>query len=130
MIFLNNITVLPAFQKSIPYHQLIVRERDIPKTAFITRYGHYDFLIISFGLRNELATFMVLMYKVFKPYLDLFVIIFIDDILINSRNEQDHASHLRIVLQTLRDKELYAKFSKCDIWLKYVAFLGHIVLVK
>ncbi|KAH0738661.1 hypothetical protein KY290_037366 [Solanum tuberosum] len=109
------------------YHQLRVRERDIPKTAFRTRYGHYEFLVMSFGLTNAPAAFMDLMNRVFKPYLDMFVIIFIDGILIYSRNEEDHANHLRIVLQTLKDKELYAKFSKCEFWLKSVAFLGHIV---
>ncbi|KAH0711565.1 hypothetical protein KY289_007524 [Solanum tuberosum] len=109
------------------YHQLRVRECDIPKTAFRTRYGHFEFLVMSFGLTNAPAAFMDLMNRVFKPYLVIFVIVFIDDILIYSRNEEDHASHLRIVLQTLKDKELYAKFSKCEFWLKSVAFQGHIV---
>ncbi|KAH0764840.1 hypothetical protein KY285_000711 [Solanum tuberosum] len=109
------------------YHQLRVRESDIPKIAFRTRCGHYEFLVMSFGLTNALAAFMNLMNRVFKPYLDMFVIIFIDDILIYSRNEKDHASHLRVVLQTHKDKELYAKFSKCEFWLESVVFLGHIV---
>ncbi|KAH0646574.1 hypothetical protein KY284_034458 [Solanum tuberosum] len=109
------------------YHQLRVRECDIPKTAFRTCYGHCDILVMSFGLTNVLVAFMDLMNRVFKPYLDMFVIVFIDDILIYSRNEEDHANHLRIVLQTLKDRELYAKFSKCEFWLKSVAFLGHIV---
>ncbi|WMV55019.1 hypothetical protein MTR67_048404 [Solanum verrucosum] len=109
------------------YHQLRVRECHIPKTAFRTRYGHYEFLVMSFGLTNVPATFMDLTNRVFKPYLDMFVIVFIDDILIYSRNEEDHASHLGIVLQTLKYRELYAKFSKCDFWLESVAFLGHIV---
>ncbi|KAH0669267.1 hypothetical protein KY285_023426 [Solanum tuberosum] len=100
------------------YHQLKVREYDIPKTTFRTRYGHYEFLVMSFGLTNAPATFMDIMNIVFKPYLDMFVIIFIDHILIYSRSEEDHASHLRIVLQTLKDKELYAKFSKCEFWLE------------
>ncbi|KAH0705906.1 hypothetical protein KY285_010431 [Solanum tuberosum] len=112
------------------YHQLKVRECDITKTSFRTRYGHYEFLVMSFGLTNAPTTFMDLMNRVFKPYLDMFVIIFIDGILIYSKNEEDHASHLRIVLQTLKDKELYAKFYKCEFWLEYVAFLGHIVSVK
>lgn len=109
------------------YHQLKVREADIPKTAFRTRYGHFEFLVMSFGLTNAPAAFMDLMNRVFKQYLDMFVIVFIDDILVYSRSEEEHASHLRIVLQTLKDQELYAKFSKCDFWLSSVAFLGHIV---
>ncbi|KAH0661922.1 hypothetical protein KY284_026853 [Solanum tuberosum] len=109
------------------YYQLREREYDIPKTTFRTRYGHYEFLVMSFGLTNVLATFMDLMNRVFKPYLDMFVIVFINDILIYSRNKEDHASHLRMVLQTLKDRELYAKFSKCEFWLMSVAFLGHIV---
>ncbi|KAH0722658.1 hypothetical protein KY290_005316 [Solanum tuberosum] len=109
------------------YHQFKVKECDIPKTAFRTCYGHYEFLVMLFGLTNALAAFMDLMNRVFKPYLDMFVIVFIDDILIYSRNEEDHASHLKIVLQTLKDKELYAKFFKCEFWLESVAFLGHIV---
>ncbi|KAH0720138.1 hypothetical protein KY284_005168 [Solanum tuberosum] len=95
--------------------------------AFRTRYGHYEFLVMSFGLTNVLAAFMDLMNRVFKPYLHMIVIVFIADILIYSRNEEDHASHLRIVLQTLKDRELYAKFSKCEFWLESVAFLGYIV---
>ncbi|KAH0641167.1 hypothetical protein KY285_037753 [Solanum tuberosum] len=109
------------------YHQLKVRECDIPKTAFRSRYGHYEFLVMSFSLTNAPVAFMDLMNRVFKPYLNMFVIVFINDILIYSRNEEDHASHLRIVLQTLKDKELYGKFSKYEFWLESVAFLGHIV---
>ncbi|KAH0781790.1 hypothetical protein KY290_001388 [Solanum tuberosum] len=109
------------------YHQLRVREYDIPKTIFRTRYGHYEFLVMSFGLTNALAAFMHLMNRVYKPYLDVFVIVFIDDILIYSRNEEEHASHLRIVLQTLKDRELYVKFSKCEFWLESVAFLDNIM---
>ncbi|KAH0679012.1 hypothetical protein KY284_020097 [Solanum tuberosum] len=109
------------------YHQLRVRESDIPKTTFRTRYGHYEFVVMFFGLINAPATFMDLMNIVFKPYLYIFVIVFIDDIIIYSKNEEDHASHLRVILQTLKDKELYAKFSKCEFWLESVTFLGHIV---
>jgi len=109
------------------YHQVRVKEKDIPKTAFRTRYGHYEFLVMSFGLTNAPAAFMDLMNRVFKPFLDVFVIVFIDDILVYSRSEEDHANHLRQALQTLRDCKLYAKFSKCEFWLKSVAFLGHIV---
>ncbi|KAH0712078.1 hypothetical protein KY289_008037 [Solanum tuberosum] len=111
------------------YHQLRLRECDIPMTAFRTRYGHYEFLVMSFGLTNKPAMFMDLMNRVFNPCLDMFVIMFIDGILIYSRNEKDHASHLRIVLQTLKDRELYDKFSKCQFWVESLAFLGHIVSV-
>ncbi|KAH0636415.1 hypothetical protein KY290_036860 [Solanum tuberosum] len=110
------------------YHQLRVRESDIPKTTFKIRYDHYEFLVMLFGLTNAPATFMDLMKRVFKPYLDMFVIVFIDDILIYSRNDEDHASHLRAVLQTLKDRELYAKFSKYEFWRESLAFLASLFL--
>ncbi|GJV41860.1 reverse transcriptase domain-containing protein [Tanacetum coccineum] len=109
------------------YHQLRVRERDIPKTAFRTRYGHYEFQVMPFGLTNAPAVFMDLMNRVCKPYLDKFVIVFIDDILIYSRNKEEHANHLRIILELLRKEKLYAKFSKCDFWIHIVQFLGHLI---
>ncbi|KAJ9560990.1 hypothetical protein OSB04_006150 [Centaurea solstitialis] len=109
------------------YHQLKVREEDIPKTAFRTRYGHYEFLVMSFGLTNAPAAFMDLMNRVCKPYLDKFVIVFIDDILIYSKTAEEHGDHLRKVLEMLKREQLYAKFSKCEFWLKEVQFLGHIV---
>ncbi|GKB04014.1 putative reverse transcriptase domain-containing protein [Tanacetum coccineum] len=109
------------------YHQLRVREEDIPKTAFRMRYGHYEFQVMPFGLTNAPAVFMDLMNRVCKPYLDKFVIVFIDDILIYSRNEEEHASHLRIILELLRKEKLYAKFSKCDFWIHIVQFLGHLI---
>ncbi|KAJ9558426.1 hypothetical protein OSB04_013040 [Centaurea solstitialis] len=109
------------------YHQLKVREEDIPKTAFRTRYGHYEFLVMSFGLTNAPAAFMDLMNRVCKPYLDEFVIVFIDDILIYSKTAEEHGEHLRKVLEMLKRERLYAKFSKCEFWLKEVQFLGHIV---
>nr|XP_016449684.1 PREDICTED: RNA-directed DNA polymerase homolog [Nicotiana tabacum] len=96
------------------YHQLKIRDSDILKTAFRTRYSHYEFLVMSFGLTNVLATFMHLMNSVFRPYLDSFVIVFIDDILVYSRSQEEHAEHLRVVLQRLREEKLYAKFSKCE----------------
>ena len=109
------------------YHQLKIKAADVPKTAFRTRYGHYEFLVMPFGLTNAPAAFMDLMNRVFKSYLDTFVIVFIDDILVYSWSEEEHAEHLRIVLQTLRDKKLYAKFSKCEFWLEEVVFLGHVI---
>ncbi|KAJ9552858.1 hypothetical protein OSB04_016903 [Centaurea solstitialis] len=109
------------------YHQLKVRKEDIPKTAFRTRYGHYEFLVMSFGLTNAPAAFMDLMNRVCKPYLDKFVIVFIDDILIYSKTAEEHGDHLRKVLEMLKRERLYAKFSKCEFWLKEVQFLGHVV---
>ena len=106
------------------YHQLKIRREDIPKTAFKTRYGHYEFLVLPFWLTNAPAAFMDLMNRVFKPYLDKFVVVFIDDILIYSKS---HVEHLRIVLQTLRTHQLYAKLSKCEFWLNSVSFLGHVI---
>ena len=112
------------------YHQLRVREADIPKIAFQTQYGHFKFTVMPFGLTNASAAFMDLMHKVFQPYLDRFVMVFVDDILIYSKSEEEHEDHLRIVLQTLRDHQLYAKFSKCEFWPTEVRFLGHVVFVR
>ncbi|GJX78069.1 putative reverse transcriptase domain-containing protein [Tanacetum coccineum] len=109
------------------YHQLRVREEDIPKTAFRTRYGYYEFQVMSFGLTNAPAIFMDLMNRVCKPYLDKFVIIFIDDILIYSKNKQEHAEHLKLILELLKKEQLYAKFSKCEFWIPKVQFLGHVI---
>jgi hypothetical protein len=110
------------------YHQLKVRECDIPKTAFISRYGLYEFTVMPFGLTNAPAYFMYMMNKVFMEYLDKFIVVFIDDILVYSRNEEEHEGHLRLVLQKLRDHKLYAKLSKCKFWLKQVALLGRVEL--
>jgi hypothetical protein len=109
------------------YHQLKIRATNIPKTAFITRYGLYEYMVMSFGLTNAPAYFMYLMNKVFMEYLDKFVVVFIDDMLIFSRNEEDHDEHLRVVLLKLRENQLYAKLRKCEFWLKEVLFLGHII---
>ena len=109
------------------YHRLRVRGTDIPKTAFRTRYGHYEFTVMPSGLTNVPTAFMDLMHKVFQPYLDLFIVVFVDDILIYSQSEWEHEYHLRIVLQLLRDHQLYAKFSKYEFWLTEVRFLGHVV---
>ncbi|KAD4180259.1 hypothetical protein E3N88_28850 [Mikania micrantha] len=109
------------------YHQLRVHDDDIPKTAFRTRYGHIEFLVTPFGLTNAPAVFMDLMNKVCRPYLDEFVIVFIDDILIYSKTKKDHETHLRLILELLKKEQLYAKFSKCEFWLKEVQFFGHVV---
>ncbi|WVZ97796.1 hypothetical protein U9M48_043308 [Paspalum notatum var. saurae] len=112
------------------YYQIKIREEDIPKTAFSTRYGLYEYLVMSFGLTNAPAFFMYMMNSVFMNELDKFVVVFIDDILIYSKNEEEHEEHLRIVLTRLREHKLYAKFSKCAFWLKEVSFLGHILSEK
>ncbi|XP_060974274.1 uncharacterized protein LOC133039400 [Cannabis sativa] len=120
-------TVFSKIDLRSGYHQLRIREEDIPKTAFRTRYGHYEFLVMSFGLTNAPAAFMDLMNRVFKDFLDNFVIVLFDDILVYSRSKAEHEQHLRMVLQRLRDHKLYAKFKKCESWLSQVSFLGHIV---
>ncbi|GJU04377.1 putative reverse transcriptase domain-containing protein [Tanacetum coccineum] len=109
------------------YHQLRVREEDISKTAFRTRYGHYEFQVMPFGLTNAPAVFMDLMNRVCKPYLDKFVIVFNDDIMIYLRNKQEHEEHLKLILELLKKEELYAKFSKCEFWIPKVQFLGHVI---
>jgi hypothetical protein len=109
------------------YHQLKIRASDIPKTPFITHYGLYEYMIMSFGLTNAPAYFMYLMNKVFMEYLDKFVVVFIDDILIFSKNEEEHNEQLRMVLQKLRENQLYAKLNKCEFWLTEVSFLCHII---
>ncbi len=109
------------------YHQMRVREEDVPKTAFRTRYGHYEFVVMPFGLTNAPAAFMDLMNRVCRPMLDRSVIVFIDDILVYSKTEEKHERHLREVLETLRREQLYAKFSKCEFWIETVQFLGHVV---
>ncbi|GJU45391.1 putative reverse transcriptase domain-containing protein [Tanacetum coccineum] len=109
------------------YHQLRVHEDDIPKTAFRTRYGHFEFTIMPFGLTNAPAIFIDLMNRVCRPYLDKFVIVFIDDILIYSKTQEEHVEHLRLVLELLKKEKLYAKFSKCEFWLREVQFLRHVI---
>src|SRR3954449_8132108 len=108
-------------------YQLKIREGDIPKTTFTTRYGLYEYTVMSFGLTNAPAYFMNMMNKVFMEFLDKFVVVFIDDILIYSKNEQEHEAHLRLILEKLREHQLYAKFSKWEFWLKEVGFLRHVV---
>ena len=109
------------------YYQLRIREQDIHKTAFKTRYRHFEFLVIPFGLTNAPAAFMDMMQRVFRPYLDQFVIVFIDDVLIYSDSAEQHAEHLRTALQTLREHQLFEKFSKCEFWRTKIHFLGHVV---
>ncbi|WMV45891.1 hypothetical protein MTR67_039276 [Solanum verrucosum] len=112
------------------YHQFKVKEADISKMAFRTRYGHYEFLVMSFGLTNAPAAFMDHMNRVFRQYLDMFMIVFIDDILIYSRSENEHIDHFIIVLHILKDQQLFAKFSKCEFLLRSMAFLSHIISIK
>jgi hypothetical protein len=109
------------------YHQIKIREEDIPKTAFSTRYGLYEYLVMSFGLTNAPAHFMYLMNSIFVEELDKFVVVFIDDILVFSKSRKEHEEHICIVLQRLCEHQLYAKFSKCELWLTEVQFLGHVV---
>jgi hypothetical protein len=109
------------------YHQLKIRECDIPKTAFVLRYGLYEYTVMSFGLTNAPVYFMYLMNMVFMEYLDKFVMVFIDDILVYSRSEQEHEEHLRLALQKPTENRLYDKLSKCEFWMEQVAFLGHVI---
>jgi hypothetical protein len=109
------------------YHQLKIQESDIPKSAFRTRYGLYEYIVMSFGLTNAPAHFMYLMNKVFMKYLDKFVVVFIDDILIFSKMEEEYEKHLRMVLEKLRSNQLYTKFSMCEFWLTKVTFLRHVI---
>jgi hypothetical protein len=109
------------------YHQIKIRASDIPKTTFSTRYGLYEYMVMSFGLTNAPAYFMYLMNSVFMPELEKFVVVFIDDILVYSKNEDEHTEHLHIILQRLHDRHLYAELSICELWLREIKFLGHTV---
>ncbi|PKI53580.1 hypothetical protein CRG98_026030 [Punica granatum] len=112
---LRGATVFSKIDFRSGYHQLKIKDSDVPKTAFRTQYGHYEFLVMPFGLTNPPAGFMDLMNRVFQPYLDQFVVVFIDDILVHSRNKDEHDEHLRVVLQILRERKLYAKFRKANV---------------
>ncbi|GKF58003.1 putative reverse transcriptase domain-containing protein, partial [Tanacetum coccineum] len=125
---LQGSSVYSKIDLRLGYYQLRVREEDISKTAFRTRYGgHYEFQVMPFGLTNAPAVFMDLMNQVCKPYMDKFVIVFIDDILIYSKNKQEHEEYLKIIFELLKKEELYAKFSKCEFWIPKVQFLGHVI---
>ena len=124
---LQGARVLSKIDMRSGYHQLKIRSEDVPNTAFRIRYGHYKFLVMPFGLTNAPAAFIDLMNRIFQPYLDQFIIVFIDDILIYSGSKEDHEEHMRVVLQIMRKHQLYAKLSKCQFWLDSVAFLGHVI---
>jgi hypothetical protein len=109
------------------YHQVRIKDEDIHKIAFRTRYGHYEFVVVPFGLTNAPATFMCLMNNVLNKFLDKFVLVFIDDILIYSKNREEHEENLRLVLQVLKEHQLYAKFNKCEFFQKEIHYLGHVL---
>ena len=109
------------------YHQILVKPEDVQKTAFRSRYGHYEYVVMPFEVTNALAIFINYMNRIFRPWLDKFVMVFIDDILIYSKNRDEHADHLRVVLNVLKEHQLYGKLSKCEFWLEEVQFLGHVI---
>jgi len=109
------------------YYQILVKAEDVQKTTFRSRYGYYEFLVMPFGVTNAPAIFMDYMNRIFRPFLDKFVVVFIDGILIHYRTREEHAEHLRTVLNILREKQLYAKLSKCDFWMLEIHFLGHVI---
>nr|GEU83274.1 putative reverse transcriptase domain-containing protein [Tanacetum cinerariifolium] len=127
LFFKRRLSVYSKIDLRSGYHQLRVREEDIPKTAFKTQYRHYEFQVMPFGLTNAPAVFMDIINRVCKPYLDKFVIVFIDDILIYSKSKQEHEEHLKLILELLKKEQLYAKFSKCKFWIPKVQFLGHVI---
>ncbi|PKI73762.1 hypothetical protein CRG98_005833 [Punica granatum] len=124
---LRGATVFSKINLRSGYHQLKIKDFDVPKTAFRTRYGHYEFLVMPFGLTNAPAAFVDLMNRVFQPYLDQFVVVFIDDILVYLRNKDEHEEHFRVVLRILRKRKFYGKFSKCEFLLDQVGFLEHVI---
>lgn len=124
---LQGVSTFSKIDLKSSYHQLRIWKENIPKTAFRTWYGHYEFTVMPLGLTNAPVTFMDLMNRVFKSYLDRFIIVFIDDIQVYSRNPSEHEQHLRMVLQMLQEHALYAKFTKCEFWLNRMVFLGHVV---
>nr|GEY96650.1 putative reverse transcriptase domain-containing protein [Tanacetum cinerariifolium] len=127
LITLQGSSVYSKIELRFGYHQLRVRDKDIPKIAFRTYYGYFKFQVMSFRLTNAPTVFMDLINRVRKPYLDKFMNVFIDDILIYSKSKEDNAKHLKLILELLKNKELYAKFSKCKFWLSKLKFLGHVI---
>jgi hypothetical protein len=119
--------IFSKFDLQSGYHQVRIKEEDIKRTNFRTRYTHYEFVVIPFGLTNTPATFMFLMNNIFSQYLDKFVVVFIDNILVYSKTKEEHDEQLRIVLQTLRKHKLYAEFDKCDFYQKEIQYLGHVI---
>jgi len=109
------------------YHHIRVKAEDISKTTFRTRYGHYEYSVMPFGVSNAPGVFMEYMNRIFHPFLDRFVVVFIDDILVYSKLEEEHAEHLMVVLRVLKENQLCAKLSKCEFWLREVSFLGHVI---
>ncbi|XP_047148412.1 uncharacterized protein LOC124820700 [Vigna umbellata] len=127
---LHGVVIFSKIDLRSGYHQILVKKWEIQKTAFRCRYGHYEYVVMPFGVTNAPAVFMDYMNRIFRPYLDKFVVVFIDDILIYFKNREEHEEHLRIVLSVLREKKLYAKLSKCEFWMKEMRFLGHVVLAR
>src|ERR1044071_5453153 len=123
-------SVFSKMDLRLGYHQIKIRNEDIPKTSFTTLYGLYEYIVMSFGLTNPPATFSRMMNSIFMEYLDKFVVVYLDNILIYLKNEEEHAEHLRLVLMKLREHRLYAKFSKCEFWLPEVTYLGHVISAK
>src|SRR4051812_27879909 len=123
-------SVFSKMDLRLGYHQIKIRNEDIHKTTFTTRYGLYEYTVMSFGLTNAPATLSRLMNSIFMEYLDKFVVIYLDDILIYTNSEEEHAVHLRLVLMKLREHRLYAKLSKCEFWLPEETYLGHVISAK
>jgi hypothetical protein len=124
---LKDVKIFSKIDLRSGYHQVRIKDEDINKTTFRTRYGHYEFIVVSFGLSNTPAIFMCLMNGIFRDYLDKFVIVFLDDILVYFKSEEEHEQHLRMVLQVIREHQLYAKLRKCSFYQKQIHYLGHII---
>ncbi|XP_027922949.1 uncharacterized protein K02A2.6-like [Vigna unguiculata] len=127
LVELNGVVVFSKIDLRSGYHQILVKAEDVQKTAFRSRYGHYEYVVMPFGVTNAPALFMDYMNKIFRPFLDKFVVVFIDDILIYSKTHEDHVQYLRTVLGILMEEKLYAKLSKCEFWMREVQFLGHVI---